>query len=343
MHINRSVISAAEKGLTTGLIGLMSMLSFMVLPVTASAAELTTESASLSDPTISQAATTYTFTQSGITLSTIKCIKVLYSVNADGTGGLPTGMTLGTTFSGTYVPTPASWSAAVVSNAVQITFAAGETPSSSGPKTIVLGGNTNGSVKNTSYYATVSTYNNIDCSTTPVDTNGQSTYVFTEGVVVSATVNPTLTFTVDSTTCSLGTLTASTTGSCSHTMTAATNATSGYAISYIASSLLTSGANTIDAMSATTSSQGTEQFGLNLKDNATPNVGAEASGGIGAAFAPYATADNFSFTTAGAEVASSTGSSALTTFTVSYIANITATTQAGLYTKTQTYNITATY
>jgi len=239
--------SVVEKSASVLLIVLMGAITYLTLPISANAAELTTESASLSDPTISHAATQYTITQSGITLSTIKCIKVLFGTAADGSGGLPPGMSLGTpTFSGTYVPTPASWAAAVVGAAVQITFASGEIPGGATGRTIVLNGITNGSTSNTTYYANVSTYGATDCSTSPVDNNGKSTYVFTAGVQVSATVNPTLTFTVGSTTCDLGVLAANSTGKCSHNMTAASNATSGYAISYIASNTLTStGSNTI--------------------------------------------------------------------------------------------------
>ncbi len=352
MHTNalRRVQEAVEKGTTAALIGLMSMLSFMVLPVTASAAELTAESTSLSDPTVNHAATTYTVTQSSVSTSAIKCIKVVFSTNADGTGGAPTGMTTtSATFSGTsnYVPTPASWTVDATTNGtVKITFATGETPASASGRTIVLGSITNGSTNNATYYTNVNTFNNTDCATSPVDTNGQSTFVFTSGVSVSATVNPTLTFTVSTSTCSLGTLTASTTGTCQVILTAASNATSGYTISYIAPATLTSGSNTILALTGgSTSSQGTSQFGFNLRDNATPNVGTDPSGDAGYTFSSYGygTPDTFKFTTAGGSVVGTTGPTATTTYTASYIANISAVTPAGLYTATQTYNITATY
>ncbi len=351
MHMNalRRVRQAAARGTGLALVGLMGSVSVLALPLSATAAELTAESTSLSDPTISHAATTYTVTQSSVSLSAIKCLQVVFSVNADGTGGVPTGMsTTSATFNGssTYVPTPASWSVDATTNGtVNITFATGETPASASGRTIVLGSITNGSTANTTYYTTVQTFNNTDCSTSPVDDGGQSTYVFVDGVVVTATVNPTLTFTVDSTTCNLGTLTSSSTGNCSHTITAASNATSGYVISYIASPTLTSGGNTITAngASAVANATNTEQFGLNLVANSSPSVGANPSGGTGAAAANYNTANSFAFTTAGATVATTAGPSALTTYTVSYIANIDAVTEAGLYTKTQTYTITATY
>lgn len=346
--ILRTAKVAVEKVTSIGLIALMAMLSFMVVPQSASAADLDTESLSQSNPTVSQTGNVFTLTLGNVSTTLIRCIEINFTT-AVGGATLPTGMdiTFGSiTPSGTYITGGlAAWTADSNPNAYtyRLTNATGATSPGGDGLTIVLTGVGNGSTPDTAFFAEVNTFA-LDTCATPVDTDGIATFVFTEGVVVSATVNPSLTFTVDLTTCSLGVLTASTTGSCSHTMTAASNATSGYAISYIASGLLTSpGGDDITAMSGTTSSIGTEQFGINLVDNATPDVGANASGGSGAPIAPYATADNFTFTTAGASVATTSGPSAVTTFTVSYIANITSATEAGLYTKTQTYNITATY
>lgn len=345
--MNRSSLhrlhGVVEKIASVLLIVTLSMVTYLALPVTASAAELNGESTALSDPTISGTAN-YTLTLGNVSATLIQCIKVTFTTAVGGTT-LPTGMVItpaAITPSGTIGGIGAWNETNPNAYTYTITNATGITPTA-GTRTVVLSGITNSSVANTTYYSTVNTFGNTDCATTPVDTNGIGTFVNTAGVVVSATVNPTLTFTVDSTTCNLGTLSTSAPSSCFHTMTAASNATSGYTISYIASATLTSGVNTIAAMSGTTSSAGTPQFGFNLVDNGTPNVGAAASGGSGAAVAPYATADNFTFNASGATVANTTAPSLLTTFTVAYMANISATTQAGLYTKTQTYNITASY
>lgn len=172
-------------------------------------------------------------------------------------------------------------------------------------------------------------------------------------VVVSTTIDPYLTFTISQNTVTLkrsgGALNpdSSNTGfntGTANTLAAATNATSGYTITYYGSTL-TSGANTIDAMGTkTTSSTGTEQFGINLKDNATPNTGAEPSGGSGAPASDYNTADQYRFiadTTT--NLATAGGASASTTFTVSYIVNVAATTQAGDYSTTITYICTGNF
>ena len=322
--------------------------NIFVLPQSAFAATYTSGSASLSTPAISAASTTYTITLGGVATAAIKCIKVQFTT-AVGTTAKPTGMNVtGATFSGTsnYVPTPASWSPSNdnTNGIVSITYGTGETPASAAGRTIVLGGITNGSVAATAYFATVSTFNNTDCASNAVD-NGSVAYIYDQGVTATATVNPTLTFSLGSNSCSLGVLSTTSTASCSHTITAGTNAVSGYTISYIASSTLTNGAATIDAIGATktASATGSEQFGINLKSNTTPTVGAEPTGGIGAPSANYDTADKFAFNPAGANIAAAGGITANTAYTISYIANIASNTEAGNYATTITYNVIANY
>lgn len=137
-------------------------------------------------------------------------------------------------------------------------------------------------------------------------------------------------------------------------MAASTNADSGYAITY-SGATLTSGGNTITAMSAaTTSSTGFSQFGINLKDNATPNVGADlnpASGGAtlqGKPTASYDTTDTFKFTASGDTIANSdfdgtSGPTEAQIYTASYIVNVTGAQPVGTYTTTLTYICTATF
>ncbi|MDE2031348.1 MAG: hypothetical protein KGI58_03785 [Patescibacteria group bacterium] len=118
-------------------------------------------------------------------------------------------------------------------------------------------------------------------------------------------------------------------------MTAATNATSGYAIT-VQGTTLTSGANTIPALATNTASApGTSQFGIRLT----------ATGGTGTITAPYAAA-GYAFTataTTPAQIASATGPSATTTYSDRYMANISASQAAGTYTASHTYTLTATY
>src|SRR3989344_6415867 len=163
-------------------------------------------------------------------------------------------------------------------------------------------------------------------------------------VAVSGTVSESMTFSLGATSVALGTLSTSAVTSGSHTVTLATNGASGLVLTY-AGTTLTSGGNTITAMStAAASSVGTEQFGINAKDNATPNVGAECSGTapIAAAATGYSTADSFKFVTGETIISSAAGINS-TSCTLSYIANIAGATEAGSYTTTLTYTATATF
>ncbi|MEK7626510.1 MAG: hypothetical protein AAB423_04160 [Patescibacteria group bacterium] len=109
------------------------------------------------------------------------------------------------------------------------------------------------------------------------------------------------------------------------------------------------GGHTLNALSSNSASViGTEQFGMNLKDNATPNVGAEAvqvpsgSFSYGVAATNYNTADSFRFNS-GETIATAPRSSGQTDYTASYIVNTSVTTPGGQYTGNQTILCTGTY
>ena len=177
-------------------------------------------------------------------------------------------------------------------------------------------------------------------------------------VVVSTTIDPYITFELTTTTVTLvngagGNPNYTATGegyskvppNAANTLAATTNANTGYTISY-SGATLTGPGGTIDAIGGTpaVNNEGTEQFGINLKTNADPATGADPSGGIGAPVADYNTADSFAYE-AGSTIplASAGGSSVTTTFTVSYLVNVTATTEAGAYNSTITYICTGNF
>jgi len=118
-------------------------------------------------------------------------------------------------------------------------------------------------------------------------------------------------------------------------MIAGTNAPTGYTIS-VQGDTLTSGANSIAALASNTASTpGTAQFGLRMT----------ATGGSGVVSAPYA-ASGYAYTgttSTAAPVASYTGPSANTTYSVRYLANIAALTPAGSYTTAHTYVATGNF
>ncbi|MBN1778767.1 MAG: hypothetical protein JW816_00900 [Candidatus Buchananbacteria bacterium] len=142
-----------------------------------------------------------------------------------------------------------------------------------------------------------------------------------------------------------GTLSTSETKTASHTLTIDSNAINGLSVT-VSGSTLTAGANQIAAIGATAAAAqvGTEQFGINLKSNTTPAVGAEPVGDSPQAEpnGQYATADQFAFQS-GDTIISATSDIAKTTTTVSYIANISSSTAAGSYSTTLTYAATANF
>jgi hypothetical protein len=115
---------------------------------------------------------------------------------------------------------------------------------------------------------------------------------------------------------------------------------SSYAVQTISEPLTNESGDTIEPITtAAASVPGTEQFGINIVDNANPNVGSNpapdpnASFANGAGAAGYSTADQYQYNN-GDIIAQNSGNPAWgqTNFTISYIANISPITEAGLYT-----------
>ncbi|MEK7652217.1 MAG: hypothetical protein AAB351_03415 [Patescibacteria group bacterium] len=124
-----------------------------------------------------------------------------------------------------------------------------------------------------------------------------------------------------------------------HTLSASTNATGGYVVTVRGATLThtSNGSFTITAIGGTNtaSSPGTEQFGLR----------ATVSSGTGTITSPYGAAGFAYATTSSTEsqVASGTGDGASTVYSVRYIANIATPTEAGNYSTTLNYVVTATF
>jgi hypothetical protein len=183
------------------------------------------------------------------------------------------------------------------------------------------------------------------------DTGSTTVNIITDDTVdIAATVAQSLTFSISDTSIGFGTLNAAaaryatgdTLGSGSeteaHNLIVGTNAANGYTMTASGTTLTCSscGSATITSIGAanTASSAGTEQFGLRMN----------ASGGTGAVAAPYAAA-GFAFDSAAFpdQVASASGATSNTTYSVRYLANIAANTEAGAYTATVTYVATANF
>ena len=205
----------------------------------------------------------------------------------------------------------------------------------------------------------------INATTTGSKTIGISGNMFDNGtatvniltddtVAVNAVVPQSLTFSISSNTINFGSLNtgapkyASSTDASgdssdttAHTLSVATNAPSGYTITVQGQTLTSqqNSANTINAIGSTpaVSAFGTEQFGIY----------ATKSGGInGTIAAPYATASSFGYdatATTSATFSSGSSSTATEIYSLHYIANIAALTEAGTYSANLVYVGTANF
>lgn len=336
MTLQRHTLRFADLTLAV-ILFLFSILA--IFSATASAAQLTDRSLVLGS-SVASSSTSYELNFTTGTTSTIQSISAEICTTASGACTTPAGFSItgssltSTTFSG-------SWSNNTSAAGILRATSTGASSTNSGvAKQIIFSSVTNPSATNSTFFARITTYSD-DSWTTDVDTGTVASSTAGQ-ITVTASVDETLTFTLASTTVALGTLTTSTTGSGTNTMSAATNAASGYSIT-VNGTTLTSGLNTITALATqTASSQNSSQFGINLKDNATPNVGSDPSGGSGAADTNYGTADQYRFVS-GDTVAAATGPTNSTTYTVTYIANIAGSTKPGNYSTALTYIATATF
>jgi hypothetical protein len=143
-----------------------------------------------------------------------------------------------------------------------------------------------------------------------------------------------------------GTLTTGATGKGSHTVQVSSNANSGFALTYSGADLI-SPQGTIDAYGSLQDSvAGIEGFGINMKNNDTPDIGAELVENSGTCDAPatdYATKDKFSYTAGATTPLTTQDGPADCTYTVSYVANISMITPAGSYSAPITYIVSGTF
>lgn len=313
-----------------------------VIPNNASAAIITGRTLTLGS-SVGGASTTYTFTFTVPTTGTIiKSVAANICTTAEGTCTMPTGFdnSSSTISQPTNLGDASGWT---VSTATAGSLRLNKTTNAttpSGQQTLVFNTVTNPTTNVDNFFARITTYSD-DAWTTAIDYGTVSASVAKQNTV-TVDIGEVLTFTLDTTTVNLGPLTADVTGTGTSTLSASTNAANGYSVT-VSGNTLESGANSITALAAqTASSLGTSQFGINVVDNAAPNVGANPSGGSGAGTNDYNDADLFRFVS-GDSIAATAGPSNSTTFTVSYIANVATTTAIGDYNTTLTYIVTGNF
>lgn len=162
----------------------------------------------------------------------------------------------------------------------------------------------------------------------------------------TTTSDPALSFAVDTPTVSLGSFSPSTTATATSTFQVSDYTSYGYIVQALGNPPSYNG-HTISAMSTTgPSDSGIEQFGINLVANTSPiSLGANPDHGqfgVGSASSNYGTTNNYRFVS-GETIASAPQSSGVTTYTISYIVNVSSLTPAGTYSGGQTIICTGTY
>ena len=332
------------------------------LPINISAAQLTSASVLLSDSRPSAASVSYTFTTSNVTTgSAVMCFTAKFTPNADGTGStLPTAMNITSagvnTGNSNYIPSHTGFAVTVANNVITYKHATtGQTPANASGRTLQFTGITNGSTVETAYYAVFSTFTNTTC-TTPIDSVTVA-FIFVNGQVVTANVDPSLTFTIDpknsgsvngatinatSTTdgtIPFGTVVYNTPKIAAHTATVATNAAGGYSVTVAYTGVLASpGHNWLDHTGSngtpTIWSATTEAFGYTTSSTSLSGTAARFSSNKWAAFSTVTPGE------VGYKAAPTTSAE---TFDIGYQVSTGAGTPAGSYTTTIVITATPLY
>ncbi len=348
-----------------------AFVSLTVLPVylfKAKAGSLTARKLTISDSRSAGTSVTYDFAFTTSVTTSIKQIDIQICDAASGTCNAPTGFASGTpTLGSDNIAGTGRTTTAPTANAFRVVVTSPSTQSTQAV-TMSFTGVTNPSTADTTSYARITTYS--DTGSTVID--GPDAVAFavldSTSIAVSATVDPTLTFsiaavtsggsvngataniTTTTTTVPFSTLTSGSTKIGAHDITITTNATSGYTttVKATASPPLVSGSNNIDEFTGT---------------NATPTTWSSPAGSsnsVNTGFFGYTTNDatlgtgtaaRFTSggpkwagtTTAPLEVAySATGASSETT-RVGWQAEVNALQAAGAYTGTVILVTTPTY
>lgn len=181
---------------------------------------------------------------------------------------------------------------------------------------------------------------------TGVTPNASTNYRAQSGA--TTTSDPSLSCVMNTSSLNFGSLSTSVATTATATFSVLNYTSYGYVVQIIGSTP-SSGGHNLTALSANAaSSPGIEQFGINLVDNSSPDVGANpsqvpnSSFSYGAAANNYDTANSFRYVN-GETVAMAPESSGQTDYTISYLVNVATNTPGGSYSGSQTIVCTGTY
>ncbi len=328
----------------------------LLVPSSVSAAQITTRKVTLSNSAPS-GTSSYTFDFTTATTATFQSFSAEICTTASGTCTAPGGLSTtsstltSSTLSGTWTVSNAT------AGSLRGSASGASSTASSSAGQIVFDNVTNPSATNTAFYARITLYSD-NAWATAVDTGVVAASTATQ-IMLSGTMDETLVFctgisitgtncgTITGNSVDFGTFSSTSASSGTSVMAASTNSGAGYAITINGSTLTCgscAGSPSIAALSSqTASSNGTAQFGANLRANTTPSVGTDPTGsGSGSYTANYGTANQYRFVT-GDSVATVANATDANTYTVSYIVNVPGSQPAGTYTAIMTYIATATF
>ncbi|MBW4061798.1 hypothetical protein HJC99_04490 [Candidatus Saccharibacteria bacterium] len=321
-------------------------------PLTADAAGLTARSDVMgtSEAGIS---TTHIISMTTATAASIGSIGFLMCTTSSGACTVPSGLvTISATLSAQSGTGGTGFTLNATTNGAPYITRTAAAIAASVPLSYTLSNVTNPTATDTTFYIRITTYTGSDGATGATDT-GQIAASTATPIQLTGVTPPILVFCVGTSiptdctsatgnTIDFGDFSPASTNIGTSVMQAQTNAANGYTIT-VNGTTLSSGTNTITAMSGAASTTGSSQFGLNLRVNTAPAVGADVTGpGSGVPVFNYASANNYRFNT-GDVVASAALPTNANTFTTSYIVNIGGAQAAGVYTATMTYICTASF
>ena len=343
------------------------------------AGTLTSASVALSDPTPSDTSS-YSFTGSSVdTTTAILCVKVVWSTTASGDTA-PTGFSgasgsvdaagsnlIGSSATGWSLAKSDGASSTGQNNIYKYTnSASGFTPASASARTFALTGLTNSSTADTNFFFKINTYANTDCVTGPID-NSTVQFINTSGSTLSLSVDPSLSFSVNSmgqsascdsatttqastaTTIPFGTVNSSANGIVCQDLQAATNAVHGYTIYLRYTAKPTSGTDQIADLGGGTpvpnsaptafTAAGTESYGYST-DDATLGTGTPDR------FTNYDSLGHQGWaaaSTTNAEIGYESAGVTTTDYHIAHQVGIASTTNPGAYSTTVIYTCTPVY
>jgi hypothetical protein len=182
-----------------------------------------------------------------------------------------------------------------------------------------------------------------------IDTGSLALSIIAEDQVeVTATVDPTFTFTISSSTCALGTLSTANVQTCGVTLTTSTNAVGGYTTTVVGTHAgaelnHSNGTDNIDNATGVEVNAGSEEFGIGTSDSGVDIVTESDCAGADGTSTADAESIDANGDNSTASVASASGPVSGDATTACFAASVAATTVAGSYTATTTFISTGTF